>query len=157
MELLQDITITTHVICASLLVITMIIMQLVVGPALSKLPPEERVKAQQVIQQKWHPIVDGTIIVLTITAIALAVWRFHQIGQDTWLHYKVSFGIVALICANTVHFYIRGQKRKMKEIGDEERLAAFTRFGSIAERGALIFGGITYVMGMFFNHLIPYL
>ena len=154
MELLQDLTITLHVISASLLVLTMVIMQLVVGPALAKVSAEERVKAQEVIQRRWHPIVDGVIILLTITAFALAYWRFLQIGQDTLLHYKISFGIITLLCANTVHFYIRGKKRELKKSGDDERLAAFTKFGTILEKTALICGGITYILGMIFNHLV---
>ncbi|MBI5179332.1 MAG: hypothetical protein HZA04_08775 [Nitrospinae bacterium] len=153
MDTLMSIVIFFHVIAATMFAMTLIIMQLVVSPALAKIPGgPEKEAASAVIQNRWHPIVDTVIIILDITGLILLLTRWHLIGTNIILHVKVTFGIIALLCANLLHFYYRGYKRKLKAQGNVERLAAINRLTEILEKTALITGVLAFISGITFNH-----
>jgi hypothetical protein len=153
MESIYGLVVFIHVICASALTLTLIIMQLVIGPALEQLPDGEQKQAvTSVIQGRWHPVVDVVILLLTLTALYLLVAQWRLIGTTPILHIKVTFGIITLVCVNGLHFYFRGFKRKLKAEGKIERLKDITRLTRLMEKTALIFGPLTFLVGVLFNH-----
>jgi len=153
MESIYGLIVFIHIICASILTLTLIIMQLVIAPALEQLPAGEQKQAVvSVIQGRWHPVVDVVILLLTLTGLYLLVVQWRLIGTTPILHIKVTFGIITLVCVNALHFYFRGFKRKLKAEGKFERLKEITRLTRLLEKTALIFGPLTFLLGVFFNH-----
>ena len=153
MEHLPKIVVFAHIIAANMFVMTLVIMQLVVNPAMAKIPAGPgKEAAVAFIQGRWHPVVDAAIITLDITGLFLLVTRLWIIGASPILHIKTSFGAVALICANLLHFYFRSHKRKLKAEGRMDRLARITRITSYMEKTALVTGVLAFLFGATFNH-----
>lgn len=153
MSYLYVIMVFIHVICASILVMTLVIMQLVVSPALAHIPAgEEKQRAAAVIQTRWTPVADTVIVVISITALYFLVGEWRMVVGSYVLLVKATFGIITLVCANLAHFYYRGLKRRLKAEGNADRLAGVSRFSAKLERTALIFGVFTFLLGVYFNH-----
>ncbi|MDH5542922.1 MAG: hypothetical protein OEY64_08160 [Nitrospinota bacterium] len=153
MNYLFDIAIFVHVLSGIILAMTLIIMQLVVNPALSKIPAgNEKMQAAAVIQGRWHPIVDVSIILLTLTAVFFFAVRWEEIVASPLLHLKITCGIITLAAANLLHFYFRGVKKKLKSKGETEKLAKVNALTAKLEKTALIFGAITFVCALLYNH-----
>lgn len=151
---LNDIAVFAHVIAGIILVMTLVIMQLVVGPAIARLPNgEDKKSVLSVIQSRWHPVVDIVIIIQSITALYFLVTRWRVIGASPILHFKVTFGIIALVCANALHFYYRGFKRKLSATNQKERLASVSKLTRYMEKVVLVTGGAAFLLGVTFNHL----
>jgi len=153
MDWLMDIAIFVHVLCGVLLAMTLIIMQLVVNPAMAKIPAGDgKLQAAAVIQGRWHPVVDGAIILLTATALLFFTVRWDEIVASHILHLKVTTGIITLTAASLLHFYFRGVKKRLKANGETEKLAKVNTFTSKLEKTALIFGFLTFLSALFYNH-----
>ncbi len=153
MESFYDIALFLHIVCGAIFAMTLIIMQVVVGPALAKLPPGEgKQAAQLVVQTRWHPLVDVVIITLTITALFLAFSRWEMIAAEHYFHLKVATGVTALTLANLLHFYFRGKKRKLKADGETEKFDKMSRLTTMMERVALVTGPFAFLMGILWNH-----
>ena len=134
---------------------TLIIMQLVVGPALGKLSAgPEKDAALAVIQGRWRPVIDTTIVILTITALYLLITKWGLIAFNPLLLVKISFGLMTLFLANLLHFYFRGVKRRLTAKGKTDSLADINRLTLIMERVALVTGAITFLLGLTFNHIL---
>jgi len=143
------------VLGGTILVMTLVLMQLVVAPAMSKISNgEEKQLAAGVIQGRWHPVVDAAIIVQSLTAVYLMVTRWELIGQEHILHVKVTFGITALVMANLLHFYYRGKKRRLKTAGEMERLAVLSKRTATMEKVTLVTAAVTWLLAVTFNHLL---
>jgi len=154
MENLYGIVVVIHLMAASTLVMTLVIMQLVVSVALSKITnQEDKQNAMAVIQTRWHPVVDIAIILLTLTGPYLLMINWSLIGTDLYLHVKVAFGLATLIIANLLHFYFRGKKRRLKANGEMERLQKMSKLTGRLERIALYVGVVAFLMGITYNHL----
>ena len=142
-----------HVIGGVILVMTLVIMQLVVTPAMSKLPAgPEKQSAALVIQTRWHPVVDVVIITQTVTAIYFIVSQWQWIVVSHILHIKMAFGIVTLLLANLLHFYFRGKKRRLKAEGKTESLQKTVTLTGRMEKVVLIAGAVTFLLALFLNH-----
>jgi len=153
MDNILGLVIFLHVTAATIFVMTLVLMQLVVNPAMAKITAgPEKAAAADTIQGRWHPVVDAAIITLDITGLYLAVTRLWFIGFTPILHVKTSFGVIALICANLLHFYFKGYKRRLKAEGKTERLAAVNRLTSKMEITALVTGILAFLAGISFNH-----
>lgn len=143
-----------HLVSATILVMTLVLMQLVIGPAISKIPDaNHRRLAQDVIKGRWHPVVDAVIIILSVTGLFMLVTRWRLIGADQLLHVKVTLGIITLACANLLHFYYRGLKRRLASGNETERLASINRLTIRLEKVTLVTGIITFLLAITFNHL----
>jgi len=150
---LNDIAVFAHVISGTILVMTLVIMQLVIGPAMARLTNgDEKKSAVSVIQRRWHPVVDAVIIVQSVTALYFLVTRWQIIGTTPILHFKVTFGIIALVCANALHFYYRGFKRRLSATGQKERLARINKLTRYMEKVVLVTGVSAFLLGVIFNH-----
>lgn len=150
---LNDIAVFAHIIAGTILVMTLVIMQLVIGPAMAKLPNgAEKKSVMAIIQGRWHPVVDAVIIVQSVTALYFLATRWQIIGTTPILHFKVTFGIIALACANILHFYYRGLKRKLSATGQKERLKSTNQLTRYMEKVVLVTGGSAFLLGVIFNH-----
>ena len=142
-----------HIIGGVILVMTLVIMQLIVSPALSKLPPgPEKQSAAMVIQVRWHPVVDVVIITQTVTAIYLIVYQLDWLTESLLLQVKVTFGIVTLLFANLLHFYFRGKKRRLKAEGKTEKFQKAVTLTGRMEKVVLAAGAATFLLALFLNH-----
>jgi uncharacterized membrane protein len=150
---LYGLAVFAHVIGGTILVMTLVIMQLVVGPATARMADgEDKKQIVTAIQVKWHPVVDAAIIALTLTAIYFIVSQWQWIVVSHVLHIKMAFGIVTLACANMLHFYYRGKKRRLKAVGELEKLAKAGRLTQVMEKVVLVAGAVTYLLALFLNH-----
>lgn len=156
MELLErfyGLIVSVHIASATVFTMTLVIMQSSVGPALARIPASpEKEKAVAFMHGRWHPVVDGAIILLGFTGILLMGLRLWVIGKDPVLHLKTSFGAVALICAGLLHFYYRGKKRRLKAAQDTEKLQKVNRLTNILEKVALVCALIAWASGLGWNH-----
>ncbi|GMT42789.1 MAG: hypothetical protein IEMM0002_1200 [bacterium] len=150
---LSDLAVFAHVICGTVLVMTVVMMQLVVGPSMAGITDARQKKSTVAgIQKRWHPVVDAAIIIQTITGLFFIITRWHVIGTTTILHFKVTFGLIALFCANLLHFYYRGLKRRLAAKGQTDRLARVNRLTGYMEKIVLVTAGITFLLGVTYNH-----
>ena len=153
MENLMGTMVFLHVLFGVVLAMTLIIMQLVINPALANIPAgADKQNFAAVVQKRWHPVVDIAIIVLTLTALFFLHARWAEIIASSILPIKAITGIIALSCANLLHFYYRGKKRKLKAAGETEKLAKATALTTKLEKVALIFGATTFLLALFYNH-----
>ncbi len=153
MEQHYGLIVFVHVVSANIFALTLLIMQYAVGPAMGKLPgTPEKEGAAGLLQGRWHPVVDTAIILLSATGVMLMAMRWHLIGVTPLLHWKTSFGIIALLLANTLHFYYRPYKKRLKAAGKTERLQDVNRLTGKMEKAALVFGLAAYLSGISYNH-----
>lgn len=142
-----------HIIAADIFAFTLVVMQYAVSPAMAKMPAgPEKDKAVKFLHSRWHPVVDAAIIVLSITGLLILLLRWRIIGAVFTLHWKTSFGFVALLCAGLLHFYFRGCKARLKADGQTEQLQKINRLTGYMEKTALITGILAYLAGISFNH-----
>ena len=142
-----------HIIAADVFAFTLVIMQYAVSPAMAKMPAgPEKDKAVKFLHSRWHPVVDAAIITLSITGFLILLLRWRIIGAVFTLHWKTSFGFVALLCAGLLHFYFRGYKARLKAEGKTEQLQKINRITGYMEKTALITGVLAYLAGISFNH-----
>lgn len=142
-----------HIIAADIFAFTLVVMQYAVSPAMAKMPAgPEKETAVKFLHSRWHPVVDGAIITLSLTGLLILLLRWRIIGATFTLHWKTSFGFVALLCAGLLHFYFRGYKARLKAEGQTERLKKINRITGYMEKTALITGVLAYLAGVSFNH-----
>lgn len=153
METLDNVVLFLHIVFGAAFATAVLLMQLVVGPAMSKLSPgEEKQNASKVIQKRAQRAIDVVIVVMTVTAIYLAITRWDIIVGEHLLHIKITFGITALIVANLLHFYFRGKKNRLKAAGKEEAFLALSRKTLFLEKFVLISVPAAFLLGVTFNH-----
>jgi uncharacterized membrane protein len=153
MEALMGVMVFLHVLFGVVLAMTLVIMQLVINPALANIPAGiEKQNFAAVVQRRWHPVVDSAIVVLTLTALFFLHGRWAEIVASPILPFKVTTGIITLTCANLLHFYFRGKKRRLKAAGETEKLAKTSALTAKLEKVALIFGATTLVLALSYNH-----
>lgn len=142
-----------HIAAADIFAFTLVVMQYAVSPAMAKMPAgKEKDTAVKFLHSRWHPVVDAAIIVLSLTGFLILLLRWRIIGATFTLHWKTSFGFVALLCAGLLHFYFRGYKARLKAEGQTERLAKINKITGYMEKTALITGVLAYLAGVSFNH-----
>lgn len=150
----DELVVFLHIICGTILVITLLIMQLAIGPALAKIPGgKEKKDALAVIHRRWRPVVDIAIIILTLSALYLLFTRWIMIVSMPLFYIKLPFAVITLFLANALHFYYRRVKQKLIAQGKKERLDNVNRLTMMMERIALVTGTITFLLGISFNHL----
>ncbi len=150
---MDNLIVVTHIVCGAVLFMTAIIMQLVTGPALSRTDDGEgKRSAQEYIQKRWMPFVDGVIILLTLTALYLIATRMEMIGASLLLTVKVTLGATVLTLANLMHFYWRNKKRSLKESGDDDAFKNLSKQTAIYEKMILTLAPLTFLLGVIFNH-----
>jgi len=150
---LDEVVVFIHVICGAAFVVTMAMMQLVVGPAMSRLPAsEDKLKVVAVIQGRAQPAMDIVIIILIVTAAYLVTSKWALVAANHWLHIKLSFGAFALTLAALLHFYWRGKKKRLKTEGLTEQFQALSKRTMTLEKVVLVTAWITFLMGVAFNH-----
>ncbi len=143
-----------HIVCGMLFGVTLIIMQLVTGPAMGKIKPgEDKEQAVAIIQGRAHITMDIVIVIQSITVIYLLITRWDMIGANLTLHIKSTLGITALVLANLLHFYWRGKKRRLKAEGAMEQFQALSRRTMNIERVVLVCAALTILLAVGFNHL----
>ncbi len=142
-----------HIASADIFAFTLVVMQYAVSPAMAKMPAgPEKDAAVKFLHSRWHPVVDAAIITLSVTGFLILLLRWRVIGATFTLHWKTSFGFVALLCAGLLHFYFRGYKARLKGAGQTERLQKINRITGYMEKTALITGVLAYLAGVSFNH-----
>ena len=150
---IYSVAVFAHIIGGTILVMSLVIMQLVVGPAASKITDVESKKnVMAAIQGRWHPVVDVAIVVQSVTAIFFMVTQWEWIAGSTILHVKVTTGIITLSIANALHFYFRGKKQRLKAAGDMDKLLRANKLTQVMEKIALVAGAITFLLALFLNH-----
>ncbi len=146
---------TAHIIGGAMLAMTLVIMQLVILPGIGKISEAKEKKVMvSMIQGRWHPVIDVVIIIMILSGIYLLITRWSMIGASHWLHVKVSFGFFALASAASLHFYFKQLKKKLAANGETERLKKIQRRTLIIEKITLVSAAITFLMGIFFSHLL---
>lgn len=154
MENIDSFILFLHVVVGAIFAITVTVVQLVVGPAMSKIPAgADKLKAVAVIQGRARPAMDIAIILQTLTATYLLITRWDMIGGSVYLHIKVSLGIIALVMANLLHFYWRGKKVRLKAEGKIEQFKALAARTLSFEKVVLVTAPAAFLMGVAFNHL----
>ncbi len=154
MDGFYGIVLLIHVLTGAIFVMTLVIMQIVVGPAMGKVPASEgKTAAQGVIQKRWVPVIDAAIIIQSVTALIILIERWDMIAASPLLHVKITFGIIALVLANLLHFYWRGKKQKLKREGKTEEFKKLNQLTMFLEKAALVFAVATFVLAVSFNHL----
>ena len=142
-----------HIIGGTILVMTLVIMQLVVGPAASNIVDVENKKSvMAAIQRRWHPVVDVAIVVQSVTALYFMVTQWEWVASSTILHVKATTGIITLSIASALHFYFRGKKQRLKAAGEKEKLSRANKLTQVMEKVALVFGAATFLLALFLNH-----
>jgi len=154
MSVLEPVILYFHIIAGFALLAFTSIMQLIVGPAMSKLPASEaKSSALNVLKKRRQPIVDTAIIIQTVTGLYFLHARLDVILNSPILLVKVFFGIVALTIANLLHFYFRRKKAKLLERGETARLANLQSILSKLEKVVLISVAITVFLAVYYNHM----
>jgi len=154
MESVDSFIVFLHIVVGAIFAITVTVVQLVVGPAMARIPAgDDKLKAAAVIQGRARPAMDIAIILQTLTAIYLLVTRWDMIGASVYLHIKISLGIIALVIANLLHFYWRGKKVRLKAEGRIEEFKALAGRALLFEKVVLVTAPATFLMGVAFNHL----
>ncbi len=142
-----------HILGGTILVMTLVIMQLVVGPAAARMTnAQDKKLIGTAIRTRWHPVVDAAIIVQSVTALYFMVTRWEWIASSVILHVKVTTGIITLLFANALHFYFRGKKRRLKAAGETEKLLRANKLTLVMEKVVLVAGVATYLLALFLNH-----
>ncbi len=155
METLDSFILVTHIIFGAAFVFTMAAIQIVTGPALSKISPgQEKQKAARIVQTRAAPAMDFAIIVMDMTAAYLLYSRWDEIGAALWLHIKTTFGFTALLIANLLHFYWRSKKKRLKAEGADEAFSKLSRRTLLLEKVVLTCAAITFLMGVTYNHFL---
>lgn len=148
-----SVAVFAHIIGGTILVMTLVIMQLVVSPAVARMTnPEDKKLIGMAVQTRWHPVVDAAIIVQSVTALFFMVTQWERIGASTILHVKVTTGIITLSLASALHFYYRGKKRRLKAAGETEKLKRANKLTQMMEKVALVAGAATFLLALFLNH-----
>lgn len=143
-----------HILGGTIFVMTLIIMQIVVAPAMGKVPAGEgKAAAQGVIQKRWVPVIDTVIIIQSVTAPIILIERWDMIAASPLLHVKITFGVIALVLANLLHFYWRGKKQKLKREGKTEEFKKLNRLTMFLEKATLVCAAAAFVLAVSFNHL----
>jgi uncharacterized membrane protein len=144
-----------HVLTAFAFVYTTVYMQVLMARVMKRIPDgPDKQEAAGFIQTRFHPIVDGIILVLGFTIVYLAIQNWDRILQDHLLQVKLLFGLASLGSAFSVHFYIRYQKRSLARSGkDPDRLSRLTRRTRILEKVAMKTGILALFLGIYMNHI----
>jgi len=154
MSILESVILYLHIIAGFAMLAFTSIMQLIVGPAMSKISAsEEKKSALNVLKKRRQPIVDTAIIIQTVTGLHFLHSRWALILESPVLLVKVFFGVVALSIANMLHFYFRRKKAKMQEAGETDRLAKLQSILSKLEKVVLISVAITVLLAVYYNHM----
>ncbi len=145
----------THIASASAFVMTMLIMQLVVANVMKKIPDSAGKKeGVRFIQTRWHPVVDGIIVAVGITAVLLAIDDWSMIRGSIILHAKVAIGFIALTSAYANHFCFRYWKRNLAASGkNPDLLKRLGKITAVLDKTALIGGIITALLGWYYGHV----
>ena len=154
MVILESVILYLHIIAGFTLLAFTSIMQLIVGPAMSKISASDEKKgALNVLKKRRQPIVDTAIIIQTVTGVHFLHSRWALIIDSPLLLVKVFFGVVALSIANLLHFYFRRKKVKLLERGETDRLAKLQAILSKLEKVVLISVAITALLAVYYNHM----
>ncbi|VAX21921.1 hypothetical protein MNBD_NITROSPINAE03-48 [hydrothermal vent metagenome] len=154
MENIDSFMVFLHVVVGAIFAITVTVVQLVVGPAMARIPAGEgKLRAVAVIQGRAARAMDIAIILQSLTAIYLLITRWEMISASSYLHVKISLGIIALVTANLLHFYWRGKKQRLKAEGKMDEFKALAGRTLFFEKVVLVTAPATFLMGVAFNHL----
>ena len=154
MESLDSFILFLHIVVGAFFVVNVVTILTVIGPAMSKIPAgEDKLKAGKIVQGRAQPAMDTAIIIQTLTVIYLAFTRWDVIIASEWMMVKVTFGVIALTLANLLHFYWRGQKRKLKADGKMEQFTALNSRTLFLEKIVLVTAATAFLLGVAFNHL----
>ena len=145
---------TIHVLAGAAFGVTVPLMQLVVNPAMAKIPAgEPKALAAAVIQSRARVAVDIIILIQILTALYLLAARWSMIGQSPWLMAKITLGATALVIAGLLHFYWRGKKTRLKAQGKDEEFSALSAWTMKMEKIVLVTVPATWIMGVIWSHL----
>ncbi len=154
MESVDSFIVLIHVIVGAVFAIGVAFMQTITGPAMSRIPAgEDKMKAAAIIQGRAQPAMDTAIIVQSLTAIYLLVTRWDMIGASVFFLVKISFGIIALVTANLLHFHWRGKKRRLKAAGKTDEFKNLSARTLKFEKLVLVTAPLAFILGVVFNHL----
>ncbi|MDH4200585.1 MAG: hypothetical protein OEV66_09420 [Spirochaetia bacterium] len=154
MRNLDSIVVFVHILAGTTLVAMSAIMQLIVGPAIALLPwSADKNKLTDKLKKRRVPVIDGAIILQICTALYLFYFRWNMIISEPLMRVKVVFGTAALSLAFAVHFYFRYKKINLEKSGDMSSLQIVNKQTQIMEKLVLICGAITYILGIYFNHM----
>lgn len=154
METIDSFILFLHIVVGAIFAITVMVVQLVVGPAMSRIPAgDDKQKAAAVIQNRARRAMDVAIILQSLTATYLLITRWDMIGASVYLHIKVSLGIITLVIANLLHFYWRGKKLRLKAEEKMDEFKALAARTLTFEKVILVTAPATFLMGVAFNHL----
>ncbi len=145
--------VSLHVIVGITFAVTVLLMQAVVGPAMSRLQAgDAKQKAVSIIQGRAQPAMDSAIIIQSITSIYLIHSRWEMIGASMLLSVKVVIGVAVLILASLLHFYWRGKKRRLKARGETGKFQALSSRTLFLEKFVPAGAWLAVVMGVVVNH-----
>ena len=144
-----------HVFSASVFAMTMVIMQLVVANVMKRIPDGPGKKdGVFFIQKRWHPVVDGIIVVVGGTALLLFLFNWRMIFSSPLLETKVVAGAFSLCAAYANHFYFRYVKRSLAATqADPKRLQKLNRTTAVLDKVALTGGIIAVLLGWYWGHV----
>ena len=145
---------TIHALAGAAFGVMVLAMQLVVNPAMAKIPAgEPKNLAAAVIGSRARVAVDILIVLQTLTAMYLLHARWAMIAASPWLMAKVTAGATALALANLLHFYWRGKKLRLKAAGKTEEFNALSAFTMKMEKIVLMTVPAAWIMGVLWSHL----
>lgn len=145
--------VSLHVIVGITFAVTVLLMQAVVGPAMSRLQPgDDKQKAVSIIQGRAQPAMDAAIIIQLVTSLFLLHTSWEMIGASILLSIKVTVGMATLVLASLLHFYWRGKKRRLKASGETDKFKALSSRTLFLEKFVPAGAWLAVVMGVVFNH-----
>jgi hypothetical protein len=151
---MNSFTIFIHIIAGTILVSLSAIMQLIVGPAVSEITDAKtKTAVNDKLKKIRIPIMDSAIVIQIITAIYLLYARWNMIETETVMQIKAVTGIAALSLASLAHFYLRGKKIRLEKANMMEELGVLNKKSRVVERFVLGFAAITYLLGVYYNHM----
>jgi len=153
METIDSLILVAHIVCGAALFMTTIIMQLVMTNVMKRVPMSDgKMAAQNFIKTRWKPVVNGVIIVMTLSAFYLLSTRWYMISVTPLLHAKIFFGGLTLLLANLLHFYWPGKKRRLEKRGETAAVIRLSARTAIYEKVVLVGAATTFLLGVIFNH-----
>jgi len=151
---MENYVVFVHAILGAAFVMTMTVMQGVVGPAMKRMAncPDKALGAA-VIQARAQKAMDIVIALMIVTVLYMLHAKWELIRPNPLLHTKISFGLTALTLAALLHFYWRGKKRRLKEAGETARFESLSRMTLALEKVVLACAWVAFLLAIGFNHL----
>ncbi len=152
---MSELVTVVHMLCGAAFAVTLVIMQLGVGPAMGKiLPSPGKEHAVKIIHGRIRLSTDIIIILMIATATYLLMVKQEIIFWSIWLQVKITLGGLAIIIGALLHFYWRGKKRKLKKAGKDDEHKALTKRTLMYEKVVLVLANFAWIMAVFYNHFI---